>query len=47
MNYGVNRSDVTDKIQMMLRGVSVATFPKENSTFPIRILISTYTSLKI
>ena len=31
MNYGVNRSDVTAQIQMMLRGVPVATFPKENS----------------
>ena len=28
MNYGVNRSDVTAQIQMMLRGVPVATFPK-------------------
>ncbi len=31
MNYGVNCSDVTAQIQMMLRGVPVATFPKENS----------------
>ncbi len=31
MNYGVNRSDVTAQIQMMLRGVPLATFPKENS----------------
>ena len=31
MNYGVNRSDVTAQIQMMLHGVPVATFPKENS----------------
>jgi len=31
MDYGVKRSDVTSQIQMMLRGVPVATFPKENS----------------
>jgi multidrug efflux pump subunit AcrB len=31
MNYGVKRSDVTAQIQMMLRGVPVATFQKENS----------------
>jgi len=31
MNYGVNRSDVTAQIQMMLRSVPVVTFPKENS----------------
>ena len=31
MDYGVKRSDVTAQIQMMLRGVPVATFPKENS----------------
>ena len=29
MNYGVNRSDVTAQIQMMLRGVPVATFPNK------------------
>jgi len=31
MEYGLKRSDVTAQIQMMLRGVPVATFPKENS----------------
>lgn len=31
MNYGVNRSDVTPQIQIMLRGIPMATFPKENS----------------
>ncbi|NEW61633.1 efflux RND transporter permease subunit [Sulfurovum sp. bin170] len=31
MEYGLNRSDVTAQIQMMLRGVPVATFPKANS----------------
>ena len=31
MEYGVNRSDITSQLQMMLRGVPVATFPKANS----------------
>jgi len=31
MEYGLKRSDVTSQIQMMLRGVPVATFPRENS----------------
>jgi multidrug efflux pump subunit AcrB len=31
MEYGLRRSDVTAQIQMMLRGVPVATFPKANS----------------
>jgi len=31
MEYGLKRSDVTNQIQMMLRGVPVATFTKENS----------------
>jgi len=31
MEYGLKRSDVTAQIQMMLRGVPVATFPRENS----------------
>jgi len=31
IEYGVNRSSVTAQIQMMLRGVPVATFPKANS----------------
>ncbi len=28
MEYGVNRSDIIKQLQMMLRGVPVATFPK-------------------
>ncbi len=31
MEYALRRSDVTAQIQMMLRGVPVATFPKANS----------------
>ena len=31
MNYGVNCSDVTAQIQMMLRGVPVATFLKSKT----------------
>ncbi len=31
MEYGLNRSDITSQIQIMLRGVLVATFPKANS----------------
>ncbi len=31
MEYGLKRSDITAQIQMMLRGVPVATFPKVNS----------------
>ena len=38
MNYKLNRSDVTAKIQMMLCSVPVVTFLKENSMdYTIRV----------
>lgn len=38
MEYGLKRSDITAQIQMMLRGVPIATFPKVNSMdYTIRV----------